>query len=126
MTSEDTLPVKPQTTDSLLEQLEEKLGLRYKFSLQFEDPDFNNSLVNLTVISDLPDKLKIVSLVTTPRPSTAETEILSLASDEPSSQVKWTTWPEHFEIPTFPVDIEYRYTLGKSTIHTISGTSPSV
>lgn len=59
-----TLPVKPQTVDSLLEQLEEKLGLQYKFSLQFEDPDFNNSLVNLTDIADLPDKptLKIVSL----------------------------------------------------------------
>ncbi len=78
-----TLPVKLQTVDSLLEQLKEKLGLQYKFSLQFEDPDISNSLVNLTDIADLPDKptLKIVSLMTTPTSSTAETEILSVASD---------------------------------------------
>ncbi len=76
-----TLPVKPQTVDSLLEQ--EKLGLHYKFSLQFEDPDFNNSLVNLTDIADSPDKptLKIVSLMTTPTSSTADAKILSVASN---------------------------------------------
>ncbi len=79
-----TLPVKPQTVDSLLEQ--EKLGLHYKFSLQFEDPDFNNSLVNLTDIADSPDKptLKIVSLMTTPTSSTADTKILSVASNDHS------------------------------------------
>uniref|UniRef100_A0A8C2CVT6 Uncharacterized protein n=1 Tax=Cyprinus carpio TaxID=7962 RepID=A0A8C2CVT6_CYPCA len=105
-----TLPVKPQTVDSLLEQLEEKLGLQYKFSLQFEDPDFNNSLVNLTDIADLPDKptLKIVSIMTTPTSSTADTEILSVASDDHSSHSQRTAWPETFEIPTFPVDVEYR------------------
>ncbi len=93
------LPVKPQTVDSLLEQL----GLQYKFSLQFEDPDFNNSLVNLTDIADLPDKptLKIVSLRTTPTSSTADTEIIQVI-------IKRTAWPETFEIPTFPVDVEYR------------------
>ncbi|XP_052444140.1 uncharacterized protein LOC127985963 [Carassius gibelio] len=107
------LPVKPQTVDSLLEQLEEKLGLQYKFALQFEDPDFNNSLVNLTNIADLPDKptLKIVSLVTSPTPSTADTEVLSVASDHPRHCLR-TAWPETFEIPTFPVDVEYRLRQG--------------
>ncbi|XP_058241270.1 uncharacterized protein LOC131349629 [Hemibagrus wyckioides] len=37
-----------ETVDSLMEQLEEKL--------QYEDPEFSNSLVNLTYIADLPDK----------------------------------------------------------------------
>ncbi|XP_016348820.1 uncharacterized protein LOC107693812 [Sinocyclocheilus anshuiensis] len=108
------LPVKPQTVYSLLEQLEEKLGLQYKFTLQFEDPDFNNSLVNLTEIADLPDKptLKIVSLVTTPTPSTVDTEVLSVASDEHSRHSLRTAWPEAFEIPTFPVDVEYRLRQG--------------
>ena len=32
-----TLPRKPETLDSLIEQLEEKLGLPYKFSLQYEN-----------------------------------------------------------------------------------------
>lgn len=71
-----TLTGKPQTLDSLIEQLEEKLGLQYKFFLQYEDPDFNNALVNLTDITDLPDKptLKIIALVPTPTPSTASTD----------------------------------------------------
>jgi len=91
------LPMKPQTVDSLLEQLEEKLGLQYKFALQFEDPDFNNSLVNLTDITDLPDKptLKIVSFVTTPTHSTADTEVLSVASGPPLHCIR-TAWPCKF------------------------------
>lgn len=50
-----TLPKKPQTLDSLVEQLEEKLGLPCKFSLQYEDADLNNALINLTDIADLPE-----------------------------------------------------------------------
>lgn len=74
-TSKITLHGIPQTIDSLVEQL----GLQYKFSLQYEDPDFNNALVNLTDNVDLPDKptLKIIALVPTPTPSTADTEIIS-------------------------------------------------
>ncbi|KAM4592885.1 sterile alpha motif domain-containing protein 3-like [Odontesthes bonariensis] len=112
-----TLSAKPHTLDSLLEQLEEKLGLQYKFSLQYEDPDFNNALVNLTDITDLPDKptLKIIALVPTPTPSTAstdDTEILSLSSPESQSSLTRFPWPDTFEIPYFPVDIEYRLRQG--------------
>lgn len=111
-----TLSGKPQTLDSLVEQLEEKLGLQYKFSLQYEDPDFNNALVNLTDITDLPDKptLKIITLVSTPTPSTAstdDTEILPF-SPESRSSLSRSPWPDTFEIPNFPVDIEYRLRQG--------------
>lgn len=103
------LPVKPQTVDSLMEQLEEKLGLQYTFTLQYEDPDFNNSLVNLTDIADLPDKptLKIVSLVTTPTPSTADTEVLMIIHF-----IVYGLHGQKLEIPTFPVDDEYRLRQG--------------
>ena len=112
-----TLHGKPQTLDSLVEQLEEKLGLQYKFSLQYEDPDFNNALVNLTDIADLPDKptLKVITLVPTPTPSTAsrdDTEILSFSSPGSQSSLTRSPWPDTFEIPYFPVDIEYRLRQG--------------
>lgn len=87
-----TLSGKPHTLDSLVEQLEEKLGLQYKFSLQYEDPDFNNALVNLTDITDLPGKptLNIIALVPPSTPSTAstdDTEILSFSSPESRSSL---------------------------------------
>lgn len=46
--------------------------------------------------------------MTTPTSSTADTEILSVASNDHSSHSQQTAWPETFEIPTFPVDVEYR------------------
>lgn len=112
-----TLSAKPHTLDSLVEQLEKKLELQYKFSIQYEDPDFNNALVNLTDITDLPDKptLKIIALVSTPTPSTAstdDTEILSFSSPESRSSLTRSPWPDTFEIPYFPVDIEYRLRQG--------------
>ncbi|XP_051802174.1 sterile alpha motif domain-containing protein 3-like isoform X1 [Acanthochromis polyacanthus] len=115
-----TLSGKPQTLDSLVEQLEEKLGLLYKFSLQYEDPDFNNAFVNLTDITDLPDKstLKIIALVPAPTSSIAstastdDTEILSFSSPESRSSLTRSPWPDTFDIPYFPVDIEYRLRQG--------------
>ncbi|XP_041832751.1 uncharacterized protein LOC121634278 isoform X2 [Melanotaenia boesemani] len=110
---------KPQTLDSLIEQLEVKLDLQYKFSLQYEDPDFNNALVNLTDIADLPDKatLKIITVLPTPTsgtPSTSSTTDTEILSPSPSSWSSLTRspWPEIFEIPYFPVDIEYRLRQG--------------
>lgn len=84
--------------------------------LQYEDPDFNNTFVNLTDITDLPDKptLKIITLVSTPTPSTAstdDTEILPF-SPESRSYLSRSPWPDTFDIPNFPVDIEYRLRQG--------------
>lgn len=82
-----TLRRKPETLDSLVEQLEEKLGLPHKFSLQYEDTDFINALINLTDIADLPERptLNVFSLVTSPTPSTAATDIIPLFSEEGST-----------------------------------------
>uniref|UniRef100_A0A9J7XHJ2 Sterile alpha motif domain-containing protein 3-like n=1 Tax=Cyprinus carpio carpio TaxID=630221 RepID=A0A9J7XHJ2_CYPCA len=109
-----TLHSKPQTLETLMEHLEEKLGLPYKFSLQYEDADFNNALINLTDIADLPERptLKVISLVPSPTASTADTDIVSLSSEEGSSHVRQAQWPETFEVPNFPVDIEFRLRQG--------------
>jgi len=87
------------------------MGLPYKFSLQYEDPDFNNALVNLT---DMPDKptQKNIATVSTPTSSPADTEIISLSSPESRSSLTRSQWPDRFEIPYFPVDIEYRLLQG--------------
>lgn len=67
-----TLLGKPQTLDSLVQQHEVVLDLQY------EDPEFNNALVNLTDIADLSDKATLkVTLVpaaisSTPSTSTAD------------------------------------------------------
>lgn len=109
-----TLPSKPQTLDSLIEQLGQHLDLPYTFSLQYEDADFNNALVNLTDIADLPEKptLKVISLVTSPTPSQANTDIISVTSQEESPLTRQDPWPETFEIPSFSVDVEYRLRQG--------------
>ncbi|KAK1902893.1 Double-strand break repair protein MRE11 [Dissostichus eleginoides] len=105
-----TLNEKPQTLESLVEQLEGKLGLQYKFCLQYEDPDFNDALVNLADSADLPEQptIKILLLVPTPTPSTADTDTMSISSPESRSTLTRSPWPDNFEIPYFPVDIKYR------------------
>lgn len=51
-----TLNERPDSTEELKTQLKDKLSLQYDFKLQYEDPDFNNALCNLTQIIDLPER----------------------------------------------------------------------
>lgn len=44
----------PSSVEKLYQILKANLGHRGRFILQFEDPDFNNQLCNLTDIKDLP------------------------------------------------------------------------
>ncbi|XP_068566737.1 sterile alpha motif domain-containing protein 3-like [Cebidichthys violaceus] len=62
----------------------------------------------------MPDKptLKIIAQVPTPTSSTADTEIISFSSPESRSSLTRSPWPDSFEIPYFPVDIEYRLRQG--------------
>lgn len=57
---------RPDSIEDLKMQLKEKLSLQYDFKLQYEDQDFNNTLCNLTEITDLHEKatLKIIPLMT--------------------------------------------------------------
>uniref|UniRef100_A0AAZ1WZ95 Uncharacterized protein n=1 Tax=Oreochromis aureus TaxID=47969 RepID=A0AAZ1WZ95_OREAU len=105
---------RPSTVKDLITKLRESLGLQYNFSLQFQDPEFNNELCNLTDLQELPEKptikvLPVFDLVPVSSDdvfsdtSTADTEILSH-----SPQDRREPWPEFFDIPTFSVDVEYR------------------
>ncbi|XP_060929384.1 uncharacterized protein LOC133003615 isoform X2 [Limanda limanda] len=110
------LNTRPTTVKDLIDKLKESLGLDYNCSLQYQDPDFNYELCNLTDIADLPEKptLKVIPIlellsvsmsddILNDTHSTADTEILSR-----SSQERQKHWPEQFEIPNFSVDVAYR------------------
>ena len=57
---------RPDSIEELKTQLRDKLSLQDDFKLQYEDPDFNNALCNLTQIMDLPKRamLKVIPFVT--------------------------------------------------------------
>lgn len=114
-----TMTPRPYTLEDLIDCIKGTLQTNYTFTLQYQDPEFNNELCNLTDLSELPDKptIKIIPIIelvpVTGDPelcsdtgSQADTEILSVSSDR-SFQ-----WPEVFEIPKFPVDVEYRLRQG--------------
>ena len=79
--------------------------------------EFNNELCNLTDLSELPEKptIKIIPGIElipvhetfSDTSSQADTDILSISSSDRSSQ-----WQDVFEIPKFPIDVEYRLRLG--------------
>ncbi|XP_066539632.1 uncharacterized protein [Hoplias malabaricus] len=115
------LPAKPASVEELICQLQETLVFDFNFTLQFEDPDFNNSLCNLTDISELPEKptLKVIptlQILPIGAPieqlsdslSNADTEILSNSS----SLQRIGQWPDEFDVPLFSVDVEYRLRQG--------------
>ncbi|KAK0144232.1 hypothetical protein N1851_017408 [Merluccius polli] len=115
-----TMPIKPDTLEDFITWLKDALQANYSFALQYQDPEFNNELCNLTDVSELPEKptIKIIPLIElvpvteqsqswSDTTSQADTEILPIVSSERSSQ-----WPEKFETPKFSVDVEYRLRQG--------------
>ncbi|XP_049333235.1 uncharacterized protein LOC125801128 [Astyanax mexicanus] len=113
-----TMPTRPHTLDDLIGWLQGTLQTNYNFSLQYQDPEFNNELCNLTDISELPEKpsIKIIPIIefvpittesVSDASSHADTDILSSTSLDRSH-----CWPDIFDIPTFSVDVEYRLRQG--------------
>lgn len=86
------LNIRPTTVEDLISKLKESLGLPYNFSLQYQDPEFNNELCNLTDTEELPEKttVKVIPVlelvpvssdeVFSDTPSTADTDTLTLIS----------------------------------------------
>ena len=105
-----TMTTRPDTLEYLIDWLKGTLQASYSFDLQFQDPKCNNELCNLTDLSALPT-IKIIPVIElipvhetcSDTSSQADTDILSVSSSDRSSQ-----WPDVFEIPKFPVDVEYR------------------
>ena len=109
-----------QTWSYRLDCVQERLELKYKFTIQYEDPDFRNALCNLADISNLPEratlKIFLVFMTLDPIPSSSQGELVH--SDQLSDQ-SWSTalkkeWPENFEIPRFSVNVEHRLRLGNA------------
>lgn len=88
----------PSSVEELYQVLRTKLGLRGGFILQFEDPEFNNQLCNLTDIKDLPVKV----LFTADDVSDSTLDTCSL----PSLNRDCVEWPDPFPIPQFSYDVE--------------------
>lgn len=115
------LTSKPGSVEELISCLQNTLRLDYNFTLQFQDPEFDNELCNLTVLSELPQKptVKIIPVIELVPLSSGEMETSSdMLSDTPSTadtvltselpQEKRMPWPDIFLTPKFSVDVEFR------------------
>uniref|UniRef100_A0A8C1UMQ8 Uncharacterized protein n=1 Tax=Cyprinus carpio TaxID=7962 RepID=A0A8C1UMQ8_CYPCA len=121
----------PQSVESLISILKEKLQLQGQFVLQFEDPDFGNALCSLTDISELPSD-KAVLHIQWCNSSLSETSLSvssldtasvddsdgSLTSSTASVQRYLRTtseWPLPFPIPPLSFDVELKLRRGNET-----------
>uniref|UniRef100_A0A3Q3B443 PB1 domain-containing protein n=1 Tax=Kryptolebias marmoratus TaxID=37003 RepID=A0A3Q3B443_KRYMA len=94
----------PSSVKELYQVLRTNLGLRGGLILQFEDPDFNNQLCNLTNIKDLPvDRATLKVLFTADDGSDSTLDTGSLPSTSSGDSVEW---PDPFPIPQFSHDVE--------------------
>lgn len=80
--------------------------------MQFEDPDFNNQLCNLTDIKDLPvDRATLKVLFTADDASDSTLDTASLPSVSSGDSVEW---PDPFPIPQFSHDVELQLKIENS------------
>lgn len=119
-----TLPKVPSSVDELKEILCDKLKIDQNFVIQYEDPDFDGQLCNLSNTEELPSEkvtLKIIwetAAVAEPtrnESTGSETDftldtasISSNLSSPSSSTVREERWPRVFLIPNFSYDVEFR------------------
>uniref|UniRef100_A0A8C2WFK8 Uncharacterized protein n=1 Tax=Cyclopterus lumpus TaxID=8103 RepID=A0A8C2WFK8_CYCLU len=95
----------PPSVKELCQVLQTNLGLRGGFILQFEDPEFNHQLCNLTDIKDLPlERATLKVLFTADEPISDPTlDTCSLPSLSSGDSFEW---PDPFPIPQFSHDVE--------------------
>lgn len=116
----------PETVDELKTTLKSKLDLEGDIVIQFQDPEFNNELCNLTEMSELPTertRLKVILKLPPNMPpsvssldSSSDTAIGTSASSVCSlSNPRSKHWPDPFIIPTFSYDVELKLRKGNET-----------
>lgn len=117
----------PETVDALLiDVIKEKLQLQGDFSLQFEDPDFQNALCNLSEISELPDSCSVLHIKWKKGSQPVEYDSQSLGSISSLDTVSMSSsgsqanslsprylrslsqWPDPFPIPALSLDVELK------------------
>lgn len=117
------LPGKPSSLQELKDIICHKLEIAHGFTLQFEDPAFDNQLCNLNDISYLPDDkatLKVfwdIGLMPEQEETTSDFNIdstsMSSASTASFSQSQCSQqWPASFTVPTFSYELELRLRKG--------------
>ncbi|KAL0194811.1 hypothetical protein M9458_008383, partial [Cirrhinus mrigala] len=96
-------------------KIQEKCNLQYDFNVMYEDSDFDNAFCNLEDRGDLPSTratVKVIPLLVTAS-TTSMSDDSSVSEDTVilpthSSSTRHDPWPEIFDIPRFPVDVEFR------------------
>ncbi|XP_034557898.1 uncharacterized protein LOC117825987 isoform X1 [Notolabrus celidotus] len=124
------LTKRPESVEQLHDELREKLELEGDFSLQYEDPDFENALCNLIDIVELPAEKAVLHIVWNSddkSPSQASISSLDTASiSSPSSSHSTSSivqtilrsaseWPSPFPVPSFAYDVELKLRKGNET-----------
>uniref|UniRef100_A0A3P8RY04 Uncharacterized protein n=1 Tax=Amphiprion percula TaxID=161767 RepID=A0A3P8RY04_AMPPE len=125
----------PETVDALIDAIKEKLQLQGDFVLQFEDPEFQNALCNLSEISELPPGRAILHIKWTTVSQSGEYDSQSLGSISSLDTVSmnssgnqtnslsplsryWRSiseWPDPFPIPTLSLDVELKLRKGNES-----------
>ncbi|KAK7926237.1 hypothetical protein WMY93_008547 [Mugilogobius chulae] len=109
-----TLDPLPDTVEGLMTCLKIKLGISGEMVIQYQDPEFNMELCNLSNMTDLPkDKatLKVLTKATEPDhtdSSTLDSESMSSSCEDSPSTSQTRQLPHPFPIPTFAYDVELR------------------
>ncbi|KAL0147792.1 hypothetical protein M9458_056908 [Cirrhinus mrigala] len=96
-------------------KIQEKCNLQFDLSVMYEDSNFDNAFCNLEDIGDLPSTratVKVIPLLVTAS-TTSMSDDSSVSEDTAilpthSSSTRHDPWPEIFDIPRFPVDVEFR------------------
>ena len=132
MSRKVVLPQVPESVEELQGILREKLQLQGSFTLQFEDPAFNNIPCNLFDIQELPPERVIlhilwdvpevqVTLQESDSASSLDTASLPSTSTEspqsPSAFIRSclrnvSEWPSPFPIPEFSYDVDLKLRKG--------------
>ncbi|KAL7875150.1 hypothetical protein SRHO_G00061200 [Serrasalmus rhombeus] len=100
-----TIEHVPTSVEELCQVLRTTLGLRGRFILQFEDPEFNNQLCNVADIKDIPAERATLKVLFTADAVLSDSTLDTCSLSSPSS-VSSVEWPDPFPIPVFSHDVE--------------------
>ncbi|XP_034534575.1 uncharacterized protein LOC117809017 isoform X2 [Notolabrus celidotus] len=116
-----TIDNLPETVDDFCLLLKTKLGLDGDLVVQYQDPEFDNELCNLSSISELPkDRVTLkVYYKSYHTDSTLDTASLSSSSslDESPGGSQTRQLPQPFVIPSFSFDVELKLRQGNEAYH---------
>ncbi|XP_039457642.1 sterile alpha motif domain-containing protein 3-like [Oreochromis aureus] len=117
-----TIDNLPETVENFHILLKTKLGLEGDLVVQYQDPEFDNELCNLSSISELPKEkatLKVYTktFTTYNTDSTLETASLSSSLEEGTSGGQTRQLPQPFVIPAFSFDVELKLKQGNEAYH---------